>query len=66
MQLDINGIQDVSEVQIVIVIVIVFVGCDGVAEVHHKFVVVFKRHLRASCHARRAYADKANNFSSKN
>ena len=55
-QLDIDGIQNVPEVQIVIVIV--FVGCDSVAEVHHKLVVVFKRHLRVQCKARRAYADE--------
>ena len=55
-QLDIDGIQDVPEVQIVIVIV--FVRCDSVAEVHNKLVVVFKRHLRARCKARRAYADE--------
>ena len=55
-QLDIDGIQDVPEVQIVIVIVLV--QCDSVAEAHHKLVVVFKRHLRASCKARRAYADE--------
>ena len=60
-QLDIDGIQDVPEVQIVIVIVLV--GCDSIAEVHHKLVFVFKRHLRARCKARRAYADEVDDHS---
>jgi len=40
-ELEIDGIQDVLEILIVIVII----GCDSVREVYHKLVVILKGHL---------------------
>ena len=62
-QLDIDGIQDVPETHIVIGIM--FIGCDNVTEIHHKFVVVLKGHLCARCKACKAYADEVSGYSMK-
>ena len=62
-QLDIDGVQDVPEIYIVIVIM--FTGSDNVAEIHHKFVVVLKGHLCARCTACKAYADEGSGYGMK-
>ena len=53
-----SALMNIYSPEVQIVIVIVFVGCDSVAEVHHKFIVIFKKHLHTTCKALRAYVDK--------